>query len=138
MRTDRTPVAPGKFLAIAAHLGAEVLEQKGCWKVTSGGAKDRAIYICKGNMVTRVDISGFIHPLGITHTSPPTNRVPTMMDFSKDEVSILKDFAQIIKEGLIAREGNTIATVRGTRGGTPLVQPTEEEIASAVLIACGE
>jgi hypothetical protein len=133
-----TKINVEKFLGIVNHLGLDVEEQKSTYKLSHGGQKDRAMYICKSTLISRIDISGFIHELGVDHPHSPTNRVKQWIDFSKPEIEVLKDFARVAKDGLIERLGDTILSVRGSRGTTVVNKPTAEEVNEAVLIACGE
>lgn len=145
-KNTKNYVAAAKFLAIAEHLAKPenegdapklVIEnQKGFVKITRPGIEGKAVYVGNGKGVARIDLSGFrldIEGL-VPHNKPPTSKVEQMVDFNRDEILVLKTFADTIKLGLSA-ESQVVVGKRAVRQATPEVSP--EELQAAVALACG-
>ena len=96
-----TQVEGTDFVKIAQRLGLDIKVNKGFTKCYRPGSVHIGVGIPNTKMVTRVELVGFTHPLGIAHPRPPAKTVEQMMDFSKDRKQILQDFYQICAEGLL-------------------------------------
>lgn len=98
-RTTLTQVEYSDLIKIANHLGLNVVENKGFTKCYAAGkTKPPALGIPNTTKVTRVELVGFNHAVGIAHPKPPAKTVEQMLDFSKaSQADILKDFLQVAR-----------------------------------------
>ena len=98
MKKGLTYVQSSKFLAICQKLGLKVVEQPSQFRVECPEDTKRRMYFGKGKRgVCLVDLSGFTSEHAIAHPKPPTSRVQQMLDFTKPEKEILRDFYRTAK-----------------------------------------
>jgi hypothetical protein len=95
-RKNHTKVKQSAFLAIAEKHGLSVLTKKGEVKVFVD-SKKRSMGIPATADVTRIELVGFEHEVGINHPKPPAKTVTQMLDFTKTEPEILHDFVVVAK-----------------------------------------
>jgi hypothetical protein len=92
-KKNLTYVNPAKFLKICQKLGLKVVEQPSQFRVEAPEDSKRRMYFGKGKRgVCLVDISGFTSEHAIAHPKPPTSRVTQMLDFTRPESEILRNF----------------------------------------------
>ena len=137
MKNNVTYVAYAKLEGIAKHLGCNLEPQKGFTKVTREGIEGKAVYIGNTKGVGRVDLSGFTVEIEgvVPHSKAPTSKVVQELDFSRSEPEILRTFSAVLKHGLSAESTAVVGKRASRKGG--VAEPTAEEIAAAVELACG-
>jgi hypothetical protein len=96
-RKDHAVIPSSDLIAIAEEYGMKVLNKKTEDKVFVK-TKKQSLGIPKTTKgVTRVELVGFEHPVGVAHPKPPAGTVTQMLDFTKPASEVLKDFRVVCK-----------------------------------------
>lgn len=97
-RKDHAVIAPQDLLDIAEEYGMKVLDSKKTeYKVFVTSKKQSLGFPKTTKGVTRVELVGFEHPVGVAHPKPPAGTVTQMLDFTKPAAEVLKDFRVVCK-----------------------------------------
>lgn len=90
-RANHTAVSLAKVQKVMEKAGLECKANKGWLKYhPAGQGIKRAIGVPTTKSVTRVELVGFTHELGVAHPKPPAKTVEQMVDFCQDEKLVLR------------------------------------------------
>ena len=101
MTTNTKNLVPATVLvAIAEKMGATVLAQSGYYKIT--GKRDGwRIYVAKQDLVGRIDVSGFTHPLAVACSHKQAGSVSGEIQVGLDPKTTIMHFTKILKDALV-------------------------------------
>jgi len=119
-----TKIKTAKFVVICQRLGLNVLAQPSQFKVW-GADPNKRFYIPGTKTVSKIELSGWTHPLATTWASvfpgkkAPSPKITHVVSFDGSELEVLRRFYQI---------ASSLATVGlpTNSSSTPLITPSPE------------
>jgi hypothetical protein len=114
MTTTLTKVQPEKFIKIAEKVGLTVLRQPSQWRISDPKDASHRLYVPGQKVVHKVELSGWSHERAVAWDTmfpgkkAPSPKITHVLDFTKTEKEILRDFFIIARSLLPASSSPVI------------------------------